>query len=629
VDFQGFDYEGIVGMSVDRAGNVYIGTSNDVFDVGPLVYKVPAGTVSSSVPDLPIAVPFSAVSNDSIGLTSSVADCHNNIYMYSGSSGELYRYSPGASVASFVGRGVGTNTTCFLSGGFGDLRLDKAGNLFFLDGSAVKEIVAGTAAPMVAVPGSCVEDDNHLVSDFWIDANDTIYLTVFNASNNTGAVEKWSPGASTGQRLLNFSAPNDESGFIPIHMDVRGNIYIFYGQVPDLSEFKRSTSIDSAFTPTDTGAYYAVATDIQGYTTTSDTFHVNAPSAGPPSIQISATATSSPVCTPITFTAEATNAGANPFLQWQVSGVPAGGDSTTYSYNLFANGDRVYCVLTAQAGCNGPVSDTSNIITLSIDPHGAASVTISTPKDTVCDGSPEVFTATVMNGAAQPIYQWMLNCVSTGDVTDTFSRSNFTTGDVVTCLIISDDACGLAKSNSIPLAIDFPPVIAPGQVFTIPYGQSLTLNPAVSGAATSWIWSPATGLSDPSIEDPVADPPATMLYTLIATDNRCADTATILINVYTPLSIPNAFTPNGDGRNDIFYVLGGPVNSRVAEFAVFNREGAEVFHVHGVAPGDPNFGWNGSFHGSPAPAGAYVYMVELQLANNRRQIYKGTVVLIR
>jgi gliding motility-associated-like protein len=105
--------------------------------------------------------------------------------------------------------------------------------------------------------------------------------------------------------------------------------------------------------------------------------------------------------------------------------------------------------------------------------------------------------------------------------------------------------------------------------------------------------------------------------------------AVILVNVYTPISIPGAFTPNGDGHNDLFYVLGGPVNSQVEEFAVFNRGGAEVFHVHHVAPGDPTFAWNGSFHGSPAPTGTYVYFVVMQFANGSRQVYKGTVVLVR
>jgi gliding motility-associated-like protein len=147
---------------------------------------------------------------------------------------------------------------------------------------------------------------------------------------------------------------------------------------------------------------------------------------------------------------------------------------------------------------------------------------------------------------------------------------------------------------------------------------------------SGYLWTPATGLSDPTIADPVADPAANTLYTLTVTaPGGCSDSGTILVNVYTPLSIPGAFTPNGDGHNDIFYVLGGPVNSQVEDFAVYDRYGAEVFHVHDVAPGDATHGWSGYFRGSPAPLGTYVYSVLMKFADGSRQIYKGTVILIR
>ncbi len=74
-----------------------------------------------------------------------------------------------------------------------------------------------------------------------------------------------------------------------------------------------------------------------------------------------------------------------------------------------------------------------------------------------------------------------------------------------------------------------------------------------------------------------------------------------MVEVYTPLGIPGAFTPNGDGHNDAFYVLGGPANSRIENFAVFNRWGQTIFQSHNTTPGDASAGWNGYFHGSPAP----------------------------
>lgn len=462
----------------------------------------------------------------------------------------------------------------------------------------------------------------------WMDGSDTLYLAGPDNARTSIEVLKWGLGAATPTLVCSF--PVNEYGIPAVTMDTKGNIYTV-GQVGNqVYEFLRTSNIDSVFTPTATGEYYAVVTDMQGYAVTSNKIVINSPSAGPPSIGISATATSTPVCTPITFTANTTNAGIDPVYQWEVSGVPAGGDSTTYSYNLFANGNQVYCILTAQAGCTGPVTVTSNILTLSIDPHGTASLTIATPKNPICQGDPAAFTATVTNGSNAPAFEWLLNGIPTGDDSATYTRSNLYNGDVITCLLTSDDNCGLAKSNSIPLTVSTPPTVESGQTFTVLRGHTLTLDPVTTGDISSYQWTPPTGLSDPNIADPLASPDANTLYTLTVTaPGGCTASAGILVNVYTPISIPGAFTPNGDGHNDLFYVLGGPINSRVEEFAVFNRYGAEVFHAHGTAPGDPGAAWNGTLHGTPAPEGTYVYMVVMAFADGTRQVYKGTVLLIR
>jgi gliding motility-associated-like protein len=632
------DQSSISGIFADPGGDVYISSANDLFDANAtaLVWKVPAGTVSAQPADLPVVMPLTAIPNDSTPASAVFVDCHNNIsiidFLGSSDNGNIYRYATGAATATLIEANSGSWAGC-TSGyfGYGQIRIDPAGNTFFLDGDYVKEIAAGGAASAIVVPASCNGNYSRAISDFWLDANDTIYLAGCNRSENTSFVEKWAPGAATGQPLLSFPLPKGVTGFVPIDMDVRGNILLGYDMAPSLYECKRTTSIDSSFTPTDTGAYYAVVTDIRGYTTTSDTFHINSPSAGPPSIQITATADTTPVCTPVTFTAAVANPGPGPSYQWMVSGVPVGGDSTTYSNNLFADGDEVYCILMAQDGCQGPVADTSNMVRMGINPEGAASVTIAaSPRTSICAGQTISFAATVMNGSANPVFEWLVNGDSTGDDSSTFTRSNFSNEDVVTCLITSDDACGLAKSNSIPLIVSIPPVIEPGQIFTIPQGGSLQLDPVISGTVNTWAWSPGSWLSDSSIADPVADPPATITYTLMVEANGgCGDTATILVDVFTPLVLPNAFTPNGDGRNDRFYVLGGPVNSVVETFDVFNRWGQAVFRVHDVAPGDASVGWDGRVNGSFVPPGTYVYVVVMRFATGSRQMYKGTVEVIR
>jgi gliding motility-associated-like protein len=608
---------------VDGAGDVFMMSADSTGNVTSLpafVTEFPAGSQDSLVViSKPMSGPYTYGAPYAMTM-----DCQRNIYILS-LTPYITQWAPGAAIGTVVMTNENVPELCGEPVGR-RIRKDVSGNLFFISGTNVQRLSPGSNTPVAVTAYDCKDNPLLQVTDFWIDANDTLYVNTIVSGSGTAIVDKWAPGAGTGQPIINSNyGPLGQ----PVTMDVKGNIFMFDEFGTGVVEFRRSSSIDSAFSPTDTGAYYAVVTDIQGYSAYTDTIHINSPVSALPSIQISASATSTLVCTPISFAATVNNA-VDPDYQWMVSGVPAGGDSTSYSYNLFANGDQVYCILSAEGGCAGLVMDTSNSIDLSIDPHGAASVTISANKDTVCKGTAIMFTATVLNGSNQPVFEWLLNGQSTGDDSATFGGVNFSTGDVVTCLIVSDDACGLAKSNSIPLIVSVPPVIALDQIFTIPYGQSLTLTPIFTGDVSTWLWTPATGLSDPHIADPVADPAATTLYTLtVEAAGGCGDTAAILVNVYTPLAIPNAFTPNGDGRNDRLYVMGGPVNSVVEYFAVFNRWGVAVFRVHDAAPGDANAGWDGRVHGEAAPSGVYVYVVRMRFADGSKKLYNGTVMLIR
>ena len=91
----------------------------------------------------------------------------------------------------------------------------------------------------------------------------------------------------------------------------------------------------------------------------------------------------------------------------------------------------------------------------------------------------------------------------------------------------------------------------------------------------------------------------------------------------------DAFSPNGDGKNDVFYILGGPQGSTIRNFSIFDRWGMMVFGMNEVWPGDPSFGWNGYLKGAPAPAGVYVYTFSVTFAGGEQQVYKGTVILLR
>jgi gliding motility-associated-like protein len=141
-----------------------------------------------------------------------------------------------------------------------------------------------------------------------------------------------------------------------------------------------------------------------------------------------------------------------------------------------------------------------------------------------------------------------------------------------------------------------------------------------------WLWTPFTGLSDPYIPDPVALLTDNITYTLTATaPGGCSATGTISVKLYAGPSIyvPNAFTPNGDGHNDLLKAI--PVGIlEFKYFVIFNRWGQQVFYSN-----DPGKGWDGTLNGIPQDPGGFVWMTAgIDFKGNLIQ-KKGTVLLMR
>lgn len=86
--------------------------------------------------------------------------------------------------------------------------------------------------------------------------------------------------------------------------------------------------------------------------------------------------------------------------------------------------------------------------------------------------------------------------------------------------------------------------------------------------------------------------------------------------------LPDAFTPNNDGRNDVLKLHGKNINLKV--FAIYNRWGQEVFRTSNI-----NNGWDGSFHGAPQPVGTYFYHIRYTDNKGSDQLRSGDVTLLR
>lgn len=168
---------------------------------------------------------------------------------------------------------------------------------------------------------------------------------------------------------------------------------------------------------------------------------------------------------------------------------------------------------------------------------------------------------------------------------------------------------------------------------SIPRLTSVTLaSYAQGGTVSAYLWSPMQFLSCTSCASAIVKPQYTMQYQLFARNEfACTDTALATVRTLTSdgVFIPDAFTPNRDNLNDIFYILGGPDVSMIKDFLIYNRWGQKVFSMQNVLPNNPAFGWNGKISADDAPTGAYVYYVVATLANGTQKEYKGTIMLIR
>jgi gliding motility-associated-like protein len=92
--------------------------------------------------------------------------------------------------------------------------------------------------------------------------------------------------------------------------------------------------------------------------------------------------------------------------------------------------------------------------------------------------------------------------------------------------------------------------------------------------------------------------------------------------------IPNAFTPNNDNLNDIFYPIARGIKS-IKVFAIYDRYGKLVFERKNFAPNDPNFGWNGKRNGMDQTSNVYVYYLEAECFFGEKLQKRGSVTLLR
>jgi gliding motility-associated-like protein len=160
----------------------------------------------------------------------------------------------------------------------------------------------------------------------------------------------------------------------------------------------------------------------------------------------------------------------------------------------------------------------------------------------------------------------------------------------------------------------------------------LTLPATYSSNVAKYLWTPSSTLSCSDCPQPIATPKFTTTYKISVVDsNGCINNSEITVFVTcqgAEIFVPNTFSPNGDGSNDIFYVRGKGLD-RVKSLRIFNRWGEVVFEQQNFPVNNPMYGWNGKYKGNKPVPDVYVYQVEIFCENSQIVHFEGNIALIQ
>ena len=246
--------------------------------------------------------------------------------------------------------------------------------------------------------------------------------------------------------------------------------------------------------------------------------------------------------------------------------------------------------------------------------------------DTICIGQSTQITA---SGASN--YSWS---PATGLNTATIATPIATPTLTTTYRVVGKDNYNCFTDTGYVVVIVGPyPTVELGNNLTLSTGTLYSFNPIVqNGPIRDWLWIPATDLNCNTCPKPVATLKENITYRVrVTTEYGCSAEDTIRIKVFcedSQVFVPNTFTPDGDGLNDIMMLRGTGILS-VKSFRIFNRWGAIVFERNNFPPNTPAYGWDGKVSGKAVPPDVFVYTAEVICDNGTPYTFKGNITLIK
>lgn len=278
--------------------------------------------------------------------------------------------------------------------------------------------------------------------------------------------------------------------------------------------------------------------------------------------------------------------------------------------------------LTAATPC-GIYSDT---MIVRFCPPKIDSLTVT--NDTICSGSCVQFTASVANNPS--LYEWQFE----GGNPSTFSGSPTP--------VVCYDSAGNFKArvrvsnhfgtDSAEINVVVLPKPVPrfrDTMIVIPYKSPLPLPACATAMNVNWYDQDNNLVCANCTDLNLVPKDWQKTYYCVVQNQDCSDTCFYKIqvtNIPSDAWLPDAFTPNGDGRNDYFHLITDNPNIKLADLVIYDRWGNNIYHAQ-----QNGTGWDGTYNGKPAEMGVYFWYLRYWVLGNNGKYYeqKGDVTLIR
>ncbi|WP_336517504.1 gliding motility-associated C-terminal domain-containing protein [Pollutibacter soli] len=362
----------------------------------------------------------------------------------------------------------------------------------------------------------------------------------------------------------------------------------------------------------------------------SNELKINFTSGVTPSVVLETSSDTVCESSPVTIKAMVRDAGPDPQFKWFLNGITAGTNNATLELNSVNDGDQISCRIYPDQSQTCALLDSADALakTLYLRKPLPVVVNINEIKNNVCQGEPVIFSASHANAGASPEINWYVNNNLLVQNASTLTYTSPKQGELIRFILIPDPGtCQQTEFSSETLTAIVKDTtmlsIQPAET-TVRPGTGLQLNTNVSGSVQSFQWSPASQLISANSLNPQTKPlnDETIITLAVLNADGCHSKTSAIIKIEFDFYMPNAFTPNGDGLNDIFRI---PRQSRtgVQQFSIYNRWGELVFRTTDVFAG-----WDGRIKGKAAPAGTYTYFVKGVNSKGPFQ-KKGSFVLIR